>query len=94
MQRKSLKKLRATSWAKQFRKECIACYPEAIFLASSPDLIVELDHNNETGLNDWVWSISVVSPESHYAFWLDSKKTKKEALALCKEMGWKVQKKT
>jgi len=77
-----------TKWARYFKKDNPISYGTALQLAHNPDLRVVIDKNNETG--KWMYSISVVDPDEHCGFWMDSFETKKEALSLCKEMGWKV----
>lgn len=88
----TLKELKATEWAKEFKKESPACYQEALEYAMTSDLkvnvyqeLVFIGNETETSLN---WVISVVDDPTD--FWMDAKKTKKEALALCKLMSWKV----
>jgi hypothetical protein len=78
--------LKKTKWAKEFKKECPDQYEEALELALNPDLRVFIQKSDASGIVLWAVSTGELNPE----FWLDAKKTKKEALALCKEMGWKV----
>jgi len=42
------------------------------------------DHSSK---GDFVWAII---PEIDTEFWLDGTRTKKDALAVCKEMNWRV----
>lgn len=44
----------------------------------------QLEKTDETG--EMVWAIQVDGDN----FWMDAKKTKKEAINLCKKMGWKI----
>ncbi len=74
-----------TPWAKKFYKINPIDYNQGIDLARNPNLDLFLYHNKET--DNWLWSISTEDN-----FWMDSFKTKKEALALCKKMGWKLSK--
>lgn len=78
-----MKNIEKTVWAKKLKKEeHISLYNRAIEIASDPDLQVDIYKTDETG--EWVWAVSADD-----CFWLDSFKTKKEAIALCKTMGWK-----
>lgn len=81
------KELIKTVWAKEFKKDSPISYETGINLAMSPELIVSVYKTNETG--EYVWCISVCEPADHGCFWMDAKKTKKEAIELCKLMGWK-----
>lgn len=62
------------------------------------DKIIQHDLNLRKGMytvfiyrtreaGSWVWAISLDS-----YFWMDAKKTKREAIALCNAMGWKISK--
>lgn len=86
MTKLSRKKIESTPWAKAFKLDSPVSYEQGIRYALEPELQVILDHNNES--SDWVWAIRVFdSPE----FWMDVRPTKKDAIALCREMGWKIQ---
>jgi hypothetical protein len=89
------KKIENTKWAKSFKEECPSQYKLAIRLVLDPELLVRIVKNDEECKNHWRWAILVVKPEIAHCqkindFWLDSLGTKKEALALCKEMSWKI----
>lgn len=73
------KELEQTEWAKNFKKGCPTSYKKAIDLVT---ITVKILHSNELG--EWMWA--VVAGED---FWLDAFTTKKEAINLCKEMGWR-----
>jgi hypothetical protein len=76
-----------TSWAKEFKKDCPTSYNQAISLAKlGKQLEVEVYKNNENG--EWLWSIAVVNHLNATGFWMDSKPTKKEAMAIVKQFGW------
>lgn len=78
--------IEATPWAKAFKADSPVSYEEGIRYAMEKKLKVELDRNNENG--QMVWAIRVFDrPE----FWMDARPTKKEAAALCKTMGWRIQ---
>jgi len=86
------KELRKTAWAKRFKKGVAESYvyDEAIRLAMKPGLEVLV--YKSTALETPVWAISVQETNSRPDdnFWMDAFKLKKDALALCKEMGWRV----
>jgi hypothetical protein len=72
-------------WMREFREDSPVSYGEAMRLAANPDLRVEIVHTNETG--EWRWAIDAVSHAP--GFWMDSRPTKKAAIQLCRDMGWK-----
>ena len=85
----TLKELKKTAWAKRVKKESHSVYLEAMNLAAKVGLEVLI--YKSTALETPIWAISVydgTDPDDN--FWMDAFKTKREALALCKEMGWKV----
>ena len=72
-----------TAWGSQFD-------PSQLIKTAIKHLIrsnfqVELYPNTETGYKRWA-----IVTESDPTFWIDSFRTKKEAVALCKEMEWEV----
>jgi hypothetical protein len=77
-----------TEWAINFKKKAPTAYQEAIELALNPDLSVSIYQNTEIGEN--LWAINAFIGEEDTLFWLDAKKTQKEAVRLCNEMGWKI----
>ena len=76
--------LEKTRWAKVFKKEDPINYNRALVYALDDPLYVSLYKNDELG--EMVWAINVYNTE----FWMDAKKTKKEAINLCKKMGWEI----
>lgn len=61
--------------------DCLSAEEQAaLLLVTNPK--VSIYHNNDTGI--WQWSVSIVSNDPYDAFWLDSFKTKKGALAFIK----------
>ena len=76
-------KLIKTPWAKEFKKDSPVSYDQAIDLAMMPNLLVRIYKTDENG--EWMWAIEAVILNG---FWMDAKKTKKEAIALCENMGW------
>lgn len=82
----TLAELERTPWAKEVRKK-------------SSDLIYLMSLQHALGCNVRVirqtevpdvgrWAIVIVG----IAWWLGCTKTKRQALALCKQMGWRVEK--
>ena len=80
--------IKNSDWAKNFMEESPTSYDQAIKYACSDNFSVDLYHNTETGVP--IWSIVACVDDYPTDFWMDSFKTKKEALALCKEMGWRL----
>lgn len=81
-----LKELERTPWAKEVKKEG----NDKTYLQS---LIHALDCwvyiFRQTECKEWSpWTICVAGTD----FWLTTCKTKREALALCEKMGWRVKK--
>lgn len=74
-----------TEWALNFLEECPTSYQEAIKIASQPDLKVGLYYNKDAG--EWAYSIY---PIGNMTFWLDSYRTREEAVKLIRKMGWKL----
>lgn len=96
MTRNELKK---TAWAKRFKQEAPSEYKAAIDFAMTPDLdvIVYKDtietHCFDKGLVTkavWAVAISETDLQLDNSFWMDAFKLKKTAVALCKEMNWKI----
>lgn len=79
-------KIESTAWAKAFKAGSPVSYQEAIEYAMEDRLEVLVERTNENGL--MLWAIRVFDEPD---FWMDAKPTKKSAISLCKEMGWKVQ---
>lgn len=76
-----------TVWAKRFKAECPTSYIEAIALAEKADMVVIEKRDDHSSAGDYLWAII---PEINTDFWMDALKTKKEALAVCREMRWRV----
>ncbi|OGC76268.1 hypothetical protein A2619_02330 [candidate division WWE3 bacterium RIFOXYD1_FULL_39_9] len=74
-----------TEWAKELKEKSSYFYEEAIQYALKRNLNVHISQTNETG--ETLWAIFVVD---NYDFWMDAKKTKKEAVRLCRQMKWKI----
>ena len=82
-----MKAIERTAWAKEFKKECDWQYDNALKLATDPDLYVAVVKSYEVSISG-EWAIIAGGTD----FWLDAKKTKREAVALCKQMGWRISK--
>jgi len=80
--------IESTPWAQSFKHEAPSSYEEALILATSPDVEFEVYQEDETG--NRLWAISVVDEGERTDFWMAATKTKKDALQLCKHMGWRV----
>ena len=102
MKFQNLEEIEATQWAKNFKSIDPGEYDRALEFAEAlnrGDKKVNIVHSDETG--EWQWAISI-GEESFWSdgsrrdsswddgFWLDAFSTKKEALELCKKMGWKI----
>lgn len=68
-------------WFVQFFKEYPG-YKQIVDKATTKGVVVYREDESPERL----WVIQVTDT----AFWLDSKKTKKEAVSLCKKMRWKI----
>jgi hypothetical protein len=80
--------IESTPWAQNFKREAPSSYEEALILATSQDVEFEVYREGETGSR--LWAISVVDEGERTDFWMAATKTKKDALKLCKHMGWRV----
>jgi hypothetical protein len=89
--------IRSSNWARRLKKELgnSSSYQDGIRLAeelrAGNILGVDIYKNDETG--EWLWSIvpaSAFLSRNDAGFWLDSAPTKKRAIEICKEMGWKI----
>lgn len=76
--------LEKTEWAIEYKKCGSPSYYIALRYASQTPLFVNIYRTDESG--EMVWAIQVDGD----TFWMDAKKTKKEAINLCKKMGWKI----
>jgi hypothetical protein len=78
--------LEKTAWAKEFKKCAPVSYPDAIKYALDPDLKVDIMHADLRGQGvEWIATAGDHDP----TFLMEVCATKKDALALCREMGWK-----
>ena len=84
--------IESTRWAIGFKADCPTQYRKAIDYALNDKLTIHLYKNNEINIDKWFWTIAAFIDGKETGFWMDSFKTKKEALLLCKNMGWKIKK--
>ena len=80
--------LEGTAWAGEFKADSPVSYPEALAYARRKDLRVHIYKTDEAG--EVLWAIVVVDEDGTGDFWMDAKPTKKDAIALCRRMRWKV----
>jgi hypothetical protein len=80
-----LGRIRATDWAKRFKRNAPSSFEEALSIAAAPRLPVILKWNEDTGER-----LCSVSPIANPDFWLDAFPTAKEAIQLCREMDWRI----
>ena len=80
--------LEKTEWAKKFKRDCHSNYEEGIHYALDPNLIVDISTTKDWSLG--FLPMLAITPDCNPDFWLECFNTKNEALALCREMGWKV----
>ena len=80
--------LENTDWARGFKKDSPVSYKEGLRLAMSPKLRVEVNLAKENG--DLKWIISAIDDRGDSGFWMDAKRTKADAVDLCRRMGWKI----
>lgn len=92
-----MKSIKSSNWARRLKRSLGNgnAYEEGILIAeklkSGEITHVFLNHNNETG--DWIWSIQPFVIFGNLGeYWLDAVKTKKRAIEICREMGWKIKK--
>jgi len=79
------KDLERTAWAKEFRRDAPVSYATALRYAQEERLEVFVEKTDESGELQWV--IRVLHDP---AFWMDAKPTKKAAIEICRQMGWKI----
>ena len=77
--------IKKTAWFQAFSKSCSMGAEEALQYASDSDERFTIHKTNESGV--WLY---VVSPQSSPAFWMTGKSTRREAVALCRSLKWKV----
>lgn len=79
--------LEETPWAKGFKKCAPVSYIEALKFALDPSLRVDVVYANERGEGmEWCITAGEHGPD----FLMEICSTKRDALALCREMGWKL----
>ena len=83
----TLDELEATPWAKKFKEDSPVSYAQGLKYAQDKDLRV---HIHKVDQYSDQWAISVLDGIDAQDFWMDVTPTKKEALELCRLMGWKV----
>jgi hypothetical protein len=95
--KKKTKSIKSSNWARRLKRGLGngSSYLEGISiaerLASGEITHVFLNYNNENG--EWVWSIQPFVVFGNLGeYWLDAFPTKKEAIACCREMGWRIKK--
>lgn len=76
-----------SEWAKRFHSESPFQLQEAISIAKTLKSVVIEQRDDHSAKGDYLWAII---PDCNPDFWLDATKTKKQAMAICREMGWKV----
>jgi len=74
-----------SAWARSFKKGDKCGFEQALALACTPDLPVDLCWNADTGELR-----CAIVPVSAPGFWMDAPFTLEKAMALCKRMGWVV----
>jgi len=79
-------RIKSTTWAKNFKRECPHNYDDAIAFASYPNLKVKIIRNNELDESVWMYSIAVDVVD----FWMESLPTHEEAVKLCNKMNWSI----
>lgn len=83
----TIDEIEQTNWAKRFKEECPTSYKEAIELAERVEWVFIEQRDDHSSQGDYVWA---VIPEINQEFWLEACKVKKDSLAACREMGWRV----
>jgi hypothetical protein len=79
----TLDELEASSWAREFKAAAPGSYAQALDYAQRPQLRVHVHQTDKTG--ELQWAIAV---DGDHEFWMDAKPTKKDAIVLCRDMGW------
>lgn len=76
-----------TDWAIRFKAGCPTSYREAIALAEKVEWVSIEQRDDHSSQGDYLWAII---PEINSEFWLDALESRADALAVCREMGWRV----
>jgi hypothetical protein len=91
------KSIKSSNWARRLKRSLGNgnAYEEGISivekLKSGEITHVFLNYNNENG--SWVWSIQPFVIFGNLGeYWLDAAPTKKRAIEICREMGWRIKK--
>lgn len=88
----NLKQTKWYRWVKNNWPECF--HKEILELAQNSNTIYEIEKWEPRTLgnitDEVFWAISVVKPDSKHGRWMYEAKTEEEALALCKEMTWRM----
>jgi len=79
-------RIKSTSWARKFKRECPLQYDEAIYYASQHECRVAIIYSNELDPDVMEYAIVVEGTE----FWLDAFTTREEAVKLCNKMNWRI----
>lgn len=85
MTQRTIAEIEQTEWAKDFAADSPVSYPTALKYAQQAGLEVFIEQSDATG--ELVWAVRVLGDPD---FWMEAKPTKAQALAVCREMGWKV----
>lgn len=88
---KTLLPIEHTSWAKNFKRETLYFYDEAIRRVTSPNFAVKIVYSTEIG--DPVWAVEAIAEKDkpdEGGFWMEAFPTKYKALDFCEKMKWRV----
>ena len=77
--------IKNSKWGRAFQRECPGYWEDALSYVSKPDVAVRVVCSYEQSI-EGEYAIIVNKTD----FWLDAFKYKKDAVALCKKMGWRV----
>lgn len=84
---KTLEEIEQTPWAKEFKLTAPTSYKAALKYAMQERLEVSVKWSDEAGFFQWV-----IRVEEDPEFWMDAKPTKAQAVAICRSMGWRINK--
>lgn len=84
----TMAELEKTAWAREFEKDAPVSYAEALRLASRQGGLEVDVESATTVLGEPCYAI--VAADHEPTFWMDHKPTRRDAVALCKNMGWRV----
>lgn len=85
----TLNQLEATAWAREFKKDAPVSYVEALRYAQKKNFKVYIERSTDTGEDQWV-AHATDEEGGPSGFWMDAKKSRKELVGLCREMGWRI----